>query len=76
MACKALVEVVTDYLEGALTAVDRRRFEAHLAQCPYCSEYLAQMRQIAGALGGLREETLAPDTRDALLAAFRGWRKS
>jgi predicted anti-sigma-YlaC factor YlaD len=71
MACKELVEVVTDYLEGAMTPDERRRFEEHLRECPYCIEYLDQMRQLAGGLGGLRDETIAPERRDALLAAFR-----
>ena len=38
------VELVTDYLEGTLSARARRRFEAHPAGCPHCNEYLAQMR--------------------------------
>jgi anti-sigma factor RsiW len=39
-----MVELITDYLEGALTRSQRRRFEAHLAGCEHCSEYLEQMR--------------------------------
>jgi anti-sigma factor RsiW len=76
MACQELVEVVTDYLEGALGADDRRRFEAHLAECPFCTEYVEQMRTVAGTLRGLREGTgLSAGARDALLDAFRGWRE-
>lgn len=71
MACKELVEVVTDYFEGALSAEDHRRFEAHLAECDSCVEYVDQLRQIAGGLRGLHGEGIAPDRRDALLAAFR-----
>ena len=74
MACKELVEVVTDYLEGATTAEDRRRFEQHLGECDFCVEYVDQMRRIAGELHGLRGETIAPERRDALLAAFRDLR--
>jgi anti-sigma factor RsiW len=55
MVCKDFVELVTVYLDGAMTAPERTRFEAHLADCPYCTEYLAQMRQVADALGGLRD---------------------
>ena len=33
LTCQQLVELVTDYLEGALSAPERARFEAHLA--PY-----------------------------------------
>jgi anti-sigma factor RsiW len=71
MACKELVEVVTDYLDGAISDTDRRRFEAHLGECDLCVEYLDQMRHVAGELRGLSGETIAAERRDALLAAFR-----
>ena len=47
VVCREAVELVTDYLEDALSQAQRRRFEAHLAGCSDCSEYLAQM------LGGI-----------------------
>jgi anti-sigma factor RsiW len=74
MVCQELVEVVTDYLEAALPAEDRERFEAHLRDCPFCTEYVEQMRQVASSLGGLSAESIAPEKREALLEAFRGWR--
>jgi anti-sigma factor RsiW len=73
IACAEIVEVVTDYLEDALPAEERRRFDAHLGGCPYCADYVAQMRAVGGALAGL-DDALAPERRDALLSAFRGWR--
>jgi anti-sigma factor RsiW len=74
MTCKELVEVVSDYLEGRLDEADRQRLEAHLAECPYCEEYIAQMRQTIEALGKLPAETLDPRREAELLEAFRGWR--
>jgi anti-sigma factor RsiW len=74
MSCRELVEVVTGYLEGTLPARDRERLEAHLEVCRYCVEYVEQMRRTIGALGTLGVEPIAPETRDELLAAFRGWR--
>jgi anti-sigma factor RsiW len=71
MVCRELVEVVTDYLEGALDPEARERFEAHLAECPFCVEYVEQMRDVGGAVRGLAGETISVDARDALLAAFR-----
>jgi anti-sigma factor RsiW len=44
LVCQQAVELVTDYLEDTLSRGDRRRFESHLAGCPHCTEYLAQMR--------------------------------
>jgi anti-sigma factor RsiW len=74
MSCRELVEVITDYLDGTMAAEDRARFDAHLAECPYCVNYLDQMRETIASLGELSEEALSPETRAELLAAFRGWR--
>lgn len=74
MTCRELVEVVSDYLDGTLPKQDRLRLERHLEECPYCVEYIEQMRQTIEALGELSEESLAPDTREELVEAFRGWR--
>ncbi|MFN2616014.1 MAG: anti-sigma factor [Thermoleophilaceae bacterium] len=73
MSCRELVEAITDYLEGTMGADDRARFEAHLELCPFCVTYLEQMRQTIATVGELREESIAPETRDELLGAFRGW---
>lgn len=76
MPCQELVEVVTDYLEGRLSPVDRARFEAHIADCEYCETYLEQMRQTIRILGRIPEESLSDDARETLLSAFRSWRRS
>jgi anti-sigma factor RsiW len=73
MPCRELVELVTDYLEGRLSPADHARFEAHVADCEYCAEYLAQLRQTIRVLGRLPEESLSPEGREALLTAFRDW---
>lgn len=74
MSCSELVDVITDYLEGTMAAEDRLRFEAHLEECPYCVNYLTQMRETIEALGHLSAASLGPETRRELLEAFRGWR--
>jgi anti-sigma factor RsiW len=71
--CRELVELVTEYFEDRLPPLDRARFEAHLAECQACRTYLEQFRQTIRALGRLPEESLSPQARDTLLAAFRGW---
>ncbi|HEU0025022.1 MAG TPA: zf-HC2 domain-containing protein [Thermoleophilaceae bacterium] len=76
MTCRELVEVVSDYLDGTLPEHDRVHLEKHLGECPYCVTYIEQMRQTIETLGELREESIAPETREELLAAFRGWRSS
>jgi anti-sigma factor RsiW len=74
MSCRELVDVITDYLEGTMAEDDSARFEAHLGECPYCVNYLDQMRDTIAALGELSEDSIDPGTREELLAAFRGWR--
>ena len=69
-----MVELVTDYLEGALDDGDRSRFEAHIATCEHCSAYLEQMRMTIRLTGELPPETLAPEMERELLAAFREWK--
>ncbi len=74
LGCRELVELVTDYLEETLPIEERARFESHLAGCDGCRTYLQQMREVLDTAGRLREESLAPAARDALLAAFRTWK--
>jgi len=73
IACRDLVELVTDYLEGALSRSERSRFEAHLATCPHCTEYLAQIRATIDALGHVEPEALDPVMKDDLIALYRRW---
>jgi anti-sigma factor RsiW len=75
LACSEAVELMTDYLEGALTDAERRRLEAHLESCAGCTEYLAQLAAVAGSLGGLAEEAIPRELRSSLIASFRASRK-
>ncbi len=74
LVCQQVVELVTDYLQGGLSRSQRRRFEAHLAGCEHCSEYLEQMRATIALTGRLRAEDLTPEMRDEFSALYRSWR--
>ena len=74
LVCQQAVELVTDYLEGALSRADRRRYEAHLAGCPHCTEYLAQMRKTIELTGTLTADDLTPQMQDEFIALYRQWR--
>jgi anti-sigma factor RsiW len=74
LACNELVELVTDYFEGALDPRERAHFEEHLDDCPDCVVYVDQMRRTLTALGRLTEADVAPKARETLLDAFRDWK--
>jgi anti-sigma factor RsiW len=74
LSCREMVELVTDYLEGALPAVERARFDAHIGACDGCTAYLEQMRTTVRLTGRLTEEEIPAELLQTLLQAFRGWR--
>jgi predicted anti-sigma-YlaC factor YlaD len=75
LTCQELVELVTDYLDGALPPEERDRFKEHVQMCEGCSAYLEQVRETVRLTGMLTEEQIAPEARAALLGAFRGWKR-
>jgi predicted anti-sigma-YlaC factor YlaD len=74
LTCRELVELVSDYLEGALSERDRARFESHIEMCEGCTAYLVQMRMTLRMVGALEPEAVSPEVEQELLAAFRGWK--
>lgn len=75
LPCRDVVEVITAYLDGALDGSDRRRLEAHLAQCEDCAAYVEQIRvTIAGTERSAGQVPPLPDdVREGARRAFRGW---
>jgi predicted anti-sigma-YlaC factor YlaD len=73
ISCQELVELVTDYLEGALSPADLRRFQEHLSDCHGCTEYLAQFRRTIELVGTVTPSDLTPEAESALVAVFRSW---
>lgn len=74
LTCRELVELVTEYLDGALPEAERVRFETHIAGCDHCTAYLVQMRETIAVVGRIEPENLDPDVERDLLAAFRTWK--
>ena len=74
LACREMVELITDYLEGALPRSQRRRFDAHLAGCEHCTEYLAQMRATIRLTGRLRADDLTPEMTREFAEIYRRWK--
>jgi anti-sigma factor RsiW len=73
LVCEQAVELVTEYLEGALTRRQRRRFEAHLRACPNCSAYMEQIQAVIATSGTVTPDDLSPQARDDLTILYRRW---
>ncbi len=74
MACQELVELVTEYFEGALPEGERVRFDRHLGECEGCTNYLEQMRTTIRLAGTLSEESIPPEGKEELLRVLRSWK--
>jgi anti-sigma factor RsiW len=75
LTCKEMVELMNDYLEGAMPPEDQADFEQHLVFCDGCAEYLRQLRQVGKAAARVRDEDIPDRTKKALLDAFRRWKR-
>jgi anti-sigma factor RsiW len=75
MLCRDVVEMITDYLEGALSADERERLERHIASCPGCEGYLDHFRTTIELSGRLRVVDVEPQSMDSLVGVFRAWRQ-
>ena len=75
LVCRELVELVTDYLDGTLSRRDRARFEAHIAACANCTQYVEQFRETIRLTGALRESDVSHEAAEALLAEFADWKR-
>ncbi len=76
MTCKEVVEIVSDYLEDALSAQDRARFEAHLAGAPAAPRTSSRCARSIRLTGMLTEEQVPAEHRERLRQAFRDWKAS
>jgi predicted anti-sigma-YlaC factor YlaD len=75
ISCREVVEIVTDYLEGALAPGELVRLEAHLAACDPCRVYIEQIRTTTRLVAVAEADLERRPDRDALLAAFRELRR-
>ena len=73
--CKEVVELATDYADGAMTPSQMTQFEMHLNFCDGCFSFVEQIRVTAGMAGRLSEEMIPEETKTKLLAAFRDWKR-
>ena len=74
MKCREIVELMTDYLEGALSESDRRRFEAHMTGCDGCTEYLDQLRTTLRLAVKTADQPIPKELEAEFMRAFRDWK--
>jgi anti-sigma factor RsiW len=71
MRCIELVEVVTEWMDGALEDEDRLLLEAHLVTCGSCVAYVAQLRAVPALLRRQPPHRPPAEARAALLDPLR-----
>jgi anti-sigma factor RsiW len=75
VTCQEIVEIVSDYVEGALGPDEREVVELHLNLCDGCTDYLQQLRVTIALSGELLADALSPELEDELCHAFRSFRR-
>ena len=75
LTCKEVADLVTDFLEGRLTFMERARFQMHLGLCLDCRAYLSQMKLTIRTLGKLPAEPIPPEVEEELRRRFRNWKR-
>ena len=76
VSCSEVVELVTDYLDRALSADDAALVEQHLNFCEGCLWYVDQIRTTIETVGRIEPEEVPPEIEHKLLTAFRDWKRS
>jgi hypothetical protein len=74
VSCQEAVELVTDYLEDALSSRERRSLDRHLARCAGCEGYLEEVRAVVVATGAVGPEDLAPETLAGLVQLYEQYK--
>lgn len=71
LTCKEWVEMVTNYLEGKMSFLQRLRFHLHLGMCLGCRNYLKQVRQTIRLMGELPRQSPPQEIQTELVRRFR-----
>lgn len=76
LACREVTELVTDYVEGRLSWLDRVRFQLHVGMCRHCREYLRQIKTTQRLLGELPPQPPPPEVEAELVERFKNWKRT
>ena len=76
LTCRAVVELLMDYVDGLLEAADQAAVEAHFSRCPRCVEFLRSYREtpriLRDSTAAAMPEKLKQDLRRFLETRKRG----
>jgi predicted anti-sigma-YlaC factor YlaD len=72
--CREIVELATDYVDGAMSPEDHELFEIHLNYCDGCVTFIDQVRTAAQLSRRVNETEVSPELQEKLLAAFQSWK--
>lgn len=72
ISCADAIELMTDFLDDALSRQDLENFEEHLVRCEGCRVFLDQLRRTITLAAESRDTTvqLSPAGFDQLVAAI------
>ena len=70
MTCRELAELLCDFIEGELTADQRRHIEEHLCDCPPCVIYVETYRLTITMTRKLPSAPLPPQLAERLRAVM------
>jgi anti-sigma-K factor RskA len=71
MDCEKCQELLSDYLDGALSGDARARFGRHLGECAACAASREDLAAIVGAARECREQLVAPPDERAMWLRIR-----
>jgi predicted anti-sigma-YlaC factor YlaD len=76
LSCKAVVEMLTDYLEKRLPGESLVLLEQHLSWCPWCDDYFEQLKHTIETTGELPGPPPSAETVEKMKAIFRSWKET
>ena len=71
IVCVSGVELLMEYMEGALAPDVRAAIEAHVAACPRCEAFIASYREMPRIVRDATRLEMPADLEASLLAALR-----
>jgi anti-sigma factor RsiW len=76
IVCVSGVELLMEYMEGALASDVGAAIEAHVAACPRCEAFIASYREMPRIVRDATRIEMPADLEASLLAALRAARSA